>query len=102
MTDELRTVMTCGAFPEQYDVYDGDKMVGYLRLRSGYFTGEAVQGDALRWTTKPILVYRHEWPDEYMGAFDSDTERDEHVAAALAAIRSHYESAGVGEPGTNE
>ena len=32
---------TCGACPEQYDVYlDGEK-VGYLRLRHGYFAAES-------------------------------------------------------------
>lgn len=30
--------MTCGACPEQYDVYFGDIQIGYLRLRHGNFT----------------------------------------------------------------
>lgn len=34
----LRLEKTCDACPEQYDVFDGDKMVGYLRLRHGHFT----------------------------------------------------------------
>jgi hypothetical protein len=33
----IRLVLTCGACPEQYDAFDGDKKVGYLRLRHGYF-----------------------------------------------------------------
>jgi hypothetical protein len=41
---ELRLVCTCGACPEQYDVFHGDKLVGYMRLRHGVFTVEA--GDA--------------------------------------------------------
>lgn len=32
---ELR--MTCGACPEQYDVFKNGSQVGYLRLRHGYF-----------------------------------------------------------------
>lgn len=32
---ELR--MTCGACPEQYDVFKNGTQVGYLRLRHGYF-----------------------------------------------------------------
>lgn len=36
-----RLVCTCGACPEQYDVFnkDGDK-VGYLRLRHGHFRAD--------------------------------------------------------------
>lgn len=30
-------VKTCDACPEQYEVFDGDKQVGYLRLRHGEF-----------------------------------------------------------------
>ena len=33
----MRLVQTCGACPEQYDVFDGEEMVGYLRLRHGHF-----------------------------------------------------------------
>lgn len=34
-----KLVLTCGACPEQYDVFDSDgKEVGYLRLRHGNFT----------------------------------------------------------------
>lgn len=29
--------MTCGACPEQYDVFKNGSQVGYLRLRHGYF-----------------------------------------------------------------
>jgi hypothetical protein len=37
--DGLRLVLTCGAYPEQYDVLKGDQQVAYLRLR-GRFTVE--------------------------------------------------------------
>lgn len=33
----LTLVLTCGACPEQYDVYKGDDVVGYMRLRHGHF-----------------------------------------------------------------
>lgn len=33
--------MTCGACPEQYDVFDSNnEQVGYLRLRHGYFRAD--------------------------------------------------------------
>ena len=34
----LKLVLTCGACPEQYDAFDGERQVGYLRLRHGHFT----------------------------------------------------------------
>jgi len=36
--NKLRFEMTCGACPEQYDVFKGDDKVGYMRLRWGHFT----------------------------------------------------------------
>ena len=36
----LDLVMTCGACPEQYDVFRNGEQVGYLRLRHGEFTAE--------------------------------------------------------------
>jgi len=33
----IKLVNTCGACPEQYNAYVGDKLVGYLRLRHGRF-----------------------------------------------------------------
>jgi hypothetical protein len=34
----FKLVWTCSACPEQYDVFQGEKQVGYLRLRHGCFT----------------------------------------------------------------
>lgn len=34
---EINLVQTCGACPEQYNAYVGDRLVGYLRLRHGCF-----------------------------------------------------------------
>jgi hypothetical protein len=34
----IRLVRTCIACPEQYEAFDGDRQVGYLRLRHGYFS----------------------------------------------------------------
>ena len=36
--EDIRLVETCGACPEQYDAFVGDREVGYLRLRHGRFT----------------------------------------------------------------
>jgi hypothetical protein len=38
--EELELVQTCGAYPEQYDVYYESCEVGYLRLRHETFRAE--------------------------------------------------------------
>lgn len=38
--DGLKLVCTCGACPEQYEVFDGERQVGYLRLRHGHFRAD--------------------------------------------------------------
>lgn len=73
---ELRLEMTCGACPEQYDAFMGDEMVGYLRLRHGYFSVRCPDAGG------------EEVFDGYPkgdGIFDAD-ERDYFLTKAKAAI----------------
>lgn len=78
-------VLTCGACPEQYDVYDNPfdihgkeeiKSVAYLRLRHGRFRADVPScgGDT---------VYEA-WP-KGDGAFDDD-EREQYLNEAITAI----------------
>lgn len=69
---------TCGACPEQYDVYHGKEKVGYLRLRHGYFTATYpdVGGE---------LVYEAETIG--YGEFD-ENERGFHLDEAIKALRA--------------
>jgi hypothetical protein len=73
--DGLRLMLTCSAYPEQYDVFKGDQQVAYLRLR-GHFTVEMpdVGGD---------LVY--EATPEGAGSFE-DFERRHFLTVAVQAI----------------
>jgi len=71
----LLFVQTCGACPEQYDVYKRNRRVGYIRLRHGYFC-----------VTDKILG--HTLYDAYPkgdGIFEYD-ERDFYLNAAADAI----------------
>jgi hypothetical protein len=75
--DGLKFVCTSGACPEQYDVFDGERQVGYLRLRHGWFrvscpdySGETV----------------HEAHPRGDGIFDDD-ERMAHLIEAVKKIR---------------
>lgn len=74
--DDIELRQTCFACPEQYDAFLNGEMVGYLRLRHGYFRVEVpdVRGE---------LVYSADTRGD--GAFDPE-ERDEHLNAAREAI----------------
>lgn len=76
--DDLQLVCTCGACPEQYDVFDSKgHQVGYLRLRHGYFRADYpdVYGET---------VYESRTIGD--GVFDDD-ERQIELKNAIAAIR---------------
>lgn len=75
---KLKLVQTCGACPEQYDVFlpDGTE-IGYMRLRHGYFRAE-YKGD--------IVYDAHPEGD---GVF-TDEERDGYLVAASEAILLAY------------
>ena len=65
--------MTCGACPEQYDVFVADKMVAYIRLRWDRLRVEAPDygGDA---------IYVHDFDDDgYKGVFDNEDERMKYL-----------------------
>ena len=72
----IKLVLTCSACPEQYDAFDGDTQVGYLRLRHGHFTVECPDCGGVR-------VYDAEPKGD--GCFDSE-ERDYYLRFAVDAI----------------
>lgn len=75
--DGLKLVCTCVACPEQYEVFDGEQQVGYLRLRHGYFYAACpdVRGER---------VYESQPKGD--GIFDDD-ERMPELTAAVNAIK---------------
>ncbi len=81
-----KLVRTCYACPEQYDVFDGEVQVGYLRLRHGAFRAEVVPSDE--------VVYDVSTKGD--GMFE-DRERVFHLNAACRAIRDRIESRGSDE-----
>lgn len=73
----LRLECTCGACPEQYEVFDGERQVGYLRLRHGYFRADCPEcGGETVYTAQP----------KGDGIFN-DGERQYYLTEAVAAIR---------------
>jgi len=81
--DGLKLVCTCGACPEQYDVFDGDTQVGYLRLRHGWFYA------AVPDVCGETVYESHPRGD---GIFDDD-ERDAHLTEAVKKIREWMQRA---------
>lgn len=75
---------TCGACPEQYDVYLEGKQVGYVRLRWAYLRCDYpdVGGET---------VYEYGWDgkdalDGYLGEFPDDEQRDFHLEKIAQSI----------------
>jgi hypothetical protein len=73
---ELRRISF--ACPEQYDVYEDDRQVGYLRLRHGNFTASYPDYEG-------SVVYQH-CPDGD-GIFE-DNERLYQLTKAIEAIKN--------------
>ena len=71
---------TCSACPEQYDMYAGDEMVAYFRLRHGSFrvTVPDVGGDEV-YSARPCGD----------GAF-VEHERARYLTEAVLAVQAYY------------
>lgn len=82
----IRLVMTCEYCPEQYDAYLGDKIVGYLRLREGFFRVDCPMHSAFGGATIFIALPNGD------GWF-VDTEREHYLNAACLAIKEHLAKA---------
>ena len=65
--------------PEQYDVYKGGRVVGYVRLRGGRFRVDCpgVGGE---------VVYAHQF-ESWIGAFDTEEDRLHYLTEAAKAIK---------------
>jgi len=72
-------VETCGACPEQYDVYKNNVQVGYLRLRHGYFYASVPD-------CSNDIVYEANPKGD--GIFEPD-ERMKYLNEAIIAIEKH-------------
>lgn len=80
MIHGYRLERTCHACPEQYDVYAGDEMVAYFRLRHGHFRVDVPDcGGATIYTAEP----------NGDGIFDQD-ERVKYLTEAILAVQKYY------------
>jgi hypothetical protein len=80
MIQGCRVIITCFACPEQYDVFLGDKQIGYLRLRWSHFTADYPDVDG-------ECVYEATIGDSgWDGRFKNDEQRYRYLNAAVAAL----------------
>ena len=76
---------TCGACPEQYDVFDSEgQTVGYVRLRWGNLTCEYPDSGGK-------LIYSHGF-SHGLGMFKNDTERDNYLRLIATKINQMIEN----------
>jgi hypothetical protein len=75
----LKFLLTCGACPEQYDVFHNGKQVGYVRLRWGVLRVDCpdVGGET---------VYSHSFDDPMKGCFDNESESMYHLTIAAEKL----------------
>lgn len=78
---KIKLIQTCSACPEQYDAYLNGTVVGYLRLRHGYFRAEYFGTEVYSASPKGD------------GFFDNDDERVRHLNAACKAILDAHTNA---------
>lgn len=79
----LYFVCTCMACPEQYDVWDGDTQVGYVRLRHGTLYADCPDVGGRR------VFYHCFESDEWKGHFDDDEERAKYLVTIAIAIKNN-------------
>ena len=80
--DNLKFVLTCFACPEQYDVYLGKELVGYVRLRWGTVRCDVPDcgGDT---------IYRElVGNDGFQGVFSDEAERTLHLTEIAKRINA--------------
>lgn len=74
---------TCVLCPEQYDVYYGDTLCGYMRLRHGYFSTEYYENPEDEYRLYEEIVY---YSDTKGGGRFLCEEREEHLKRGAEAI----------------
>ena len=76
---------TCDACPEQYDVFKGDKLVGYVRLRWGVLSCRYpdYEGDE---------IYSESFDDGWQGEFEDDNERNKYLIIIAKELNNYMEN----------
>ena len=78
---------TCHGCPEQYDVFDGDKQVGYVRLRHGGLRCDYPNCE------DGETIFSESFDDGWKGNFDDDNERNKYLILIAKAIKEKMKNA---------
>jgi hypothetical protein len=81
LSDDIELTQTCYACPEQYDALLSGEVVGYLRLRHGYFSVRCPGPEGEE-------VYFNGSDEIGDGIFASEEIRKREINTALHAIRN--------------
>jgi len=76
----MRFEQTCSACPEQYDVYQDDQRVAYVRLRWGCLTVTCP------WVNGKV-VYEADIGNGLLGSFEDEEQRKFHLDIAEERIK---------------
>jgi hypothetical protein len=78
--DDYQLVLTCGACPEQYDVFYNGEQIAYFRLRHGIFTVDVPDcgGDT--------ILTINSVNGKYGGGKFDDVEREHYLLEALKMV----------------
>lgn len=82
--NDLEFIMTCGACPEQYDVFYDKKQVAYIRLRWGYLTVSCPDYGGT------CIYESNAGANSWSGCFEDDIERMKHMKKIRQAIVDYY------------
>jgi len=79
----VRLVKTCSACPEQYDVFQGKRLIGYLRLRHSHFSVDWLPNGKLDGTAIELL----DAGTVGDGEFYDEAEREKYLSLARTLLR---------------
>lgn len=89
--DGYRFVCTGPSCPEQYDVWVGTELVGYVRLRFGSLSAhvQVASDDEIFHSTLGAVVYERHMSDRWIGEFESAEQRMLYLTEIRHALHAH-------------
>lgn len=92
--DGYRFVCTLPSCPEQYDVWLGTELVGYVRLRFGSLTAQVqfASDDEMFHSTLGAIVYQRDMSERWLGEFENAEQRLLYLTEIRDALHAHRTS----------
>ena len=87
IADNIRLECTCGACPEQYDMFIDDAQVGYIRYRWGHLACRPCKSDGtIDWDN---TVFEWEHPNDGWSGIIPDDQRDTLLQQCKNAVAKY-------------